>query len=121
MPMMVFWSRFARHAALAFAAWVGFAFGVERLIPGFISPFVDLPQALLVLIVIVAVVCAFAPKGTAWGRWAGIVIVAFSLIAAGAFLWTRLSGGGASATIFMVAAVVFAGLSTVALFTSGES
>lgn len=122
MPFSVFLGRFLRHVALAFAAWVGLALGVERLIPGFISPFVDLPQTLLFALVIVAIVGAFAPgKGSAWSRWFGIVVACFSAAVAGSFLWTRLAGGGASAALLMVAAVVFGGLSVLALFTREDS
>jgi len=81
MPLTEFLKRIVGHAALASAALYFALLSLEKLIPGFVSPSVDLAQAGLATLALACV--AILPSGGAPGRWRRILSagVYFALLA----------------------------------------
>jgi hypothetical protein len=91
MPMSDFAKRLMGHAALAFAALFFVLIGLEKLIPGFVTPLLDLPQ--LGLGVLALVLAGAVMNLAAISRWRGFAssIVFFGILFACIFfLATRV-------------------------------
>lgn len=87
--------RFAFHAILALAVWCVLAFFIERLIPGSISPFVDLVDLGLMMAVAVVVGAVTYPEASQWKTQLvyGVLVFVGGCIAL-LLLWSRVSGYG---------------------------
>lgn len=97
-----FLRRFLVHAGIALGLWYSWVVTVEKLIPGFVSPFIDLAQAGLVTLA-VSGFAVFVVKGLRT-KWHVILdtLAFFALLAASlAYVLTRINGLGWSGMLLV--------------------
>ena len=94
--------KIALHSALASVVWFAIALLIEKLIPGFISPFIDLPDIAGIVIVVGVVGVILHPSGTTrLGRLPSLMISISALCIAALVLWARINDMGASGIVLM--------------------
>lgn len=92
MEIKDFFNRFAVYLGLAGAFWLLIVFAVERLMPGSIVPFLNLPFAGLLVFIFcaAAAVLGKSSEKPIWALIVGLIILAASML----WFWTRVSGLG---------------------------
>ncbi len=112
-----FFKRLLIHFTLALVLWYAALIALERLIPGFVSPFVDLAQIGLCSVLVLAACLAVCKREA--GNWRKIVsLILFLLCAAAAvaFLCTRVAAYGNWMALLIGCAVVLLALATYVLW-----
>jgi len=92
MPLYEFLKRFLVHASLALSFWYAALLALERLIPGFVSPFVDLAQTGLVALACLGLTLLIVRRGMQ--KWPlALAAIAYFLLAAASlsFLYSRVN------------------------------
>ncbi len=120
MTLKHFLQRSFFHAAAAATCGYVLLLVLERLLPGSVSPFLDLPDT---GIVVAALLVASAAMPSETGRVSQIlqvVFIALALLFGGFFLWTRINALGLSGLVLLGAYGVIAVLSLVAIFGRTE-
>lgn len=115
MSFREFLKRLVFHITLAATAWFVLALALERLIPGFISPFVNLPFFGLCLIAAVCMTVLLHYEGTRLARIWSISVLTLLVIGGGLFVWSRVDAFGLSGIMLMASAAILAGLTIYAL------
>ncbi|MFZ2804213.1 MAG: hypothetical protein WA001_03245 [Patescibacteria group bacterium] len=95
MSLKDFLRHFIVNATLALGAWYAAALALERIVPGFVSPFVNLPGIGLVLLAFAVLSLAVVPRqGSRFSAVVSLVLLAIILGFACLFLWSRINGLG---------------------------
>lgn len=113
---------FLRHSALAMVAFVLFAVGLERLIPGFVEPFLNLPMLLLAALLVT--ICALSVRDrepSLGSRLVMAFVAGVACVPAGFFLWTRIGELGNAGLLLFGASVLALGLFLTTLVSSEEA
>jgi hypothetical protein len=111
MSIMDFLKALLRHAALAGGFWLLVCLVLERLAPGFVSPFINLPQAALfmgIILLFTAAVPMSAPSRTSfWVSLCGLIgIFILSVL----FVWTRVNAYGSMGVLLVLGLLMLGGL-----------
>jgi len=115
MTFTEFFRRFFFHATLASVVWLVVACAAERVFPGVVAPFVNLPFIGLAVASAATYALHLSSARSLIGRAAGIVVLALCTIAAGLFVWSRVNEFGNSGILLIVIACVLSGLTIFAL------
>lgn len=116
MTPLVFIKRMILHVALAAAVGFLIALFVERLVPGFVTPFVNLPGIGLGTIAFALLASTVnVVERSGWQRVVFAVLLAGVGIVGGLIAWSRLNDFGASAVALMLVAGALALLIVYAL------
>lgn len=99
------------HSALAFAVFSLLCAGLERLLPGFVTPFLNIPVLLLSAtgLTLLSAVVSRGANVRSIRMWS-VVFSVFGLLVAGFFLWTRIVDLGTSGLLLFGAAILASGL-----------
>lgn len=117
MPVKEFFKRLLVHFALASAVCYGVLVALERLIPGFVSPFVDLAQMGWCVLVVLAVALVLARRPTKrWTMAFAIALFVFVAIVCLTFLYSRINDLGNWGLGLIGCAVILGGLTIYALW-----
>lgn len=113
---------FLRHSALAMVIFTFLALGLERLIPGFVEPFLNLPMLFFVTLLVTICALTIRDREPSLGsRMVMAFLLGIAVIPAGFFLWTRVGDLGISAWALCAAGVLVVGLCIAVLVSSEES
>lgn len=110
-----FVSKFLFHVTLAATAWFVVVLVVERIIPSFVTPFVNLPFIGLVVGCLIAVQLRATSTPSRSSRILGGVMLLCIATFAGMFVWSRINDYGTSGMLLALSAGVLAGLTIYAL------
>jgi hypothetical protein len=95
MTLTEFFRRFTVHVTLALGVWLVAALALERIVPGFVTPFVNVPGVILVFVVLSAIsLASFRGDISLARKVASTGVLAALFVAMLLFLWTRLDGLG---------------------------
>ena len=87
--------RFMLHCALASILWFAIALLLEKMIPGFISPFIDLPDSVGIVATIgVIALLTNPPTKTRLGRLPLLILSVIALSIMTLILWARINDVG---------------------------
>ena len=87
--------RFMLHCALASILWFAIALLLEKMIPGFISPFIDLPDSAgIVAIIGIVALLVNPPTKTRLGRLSSLILSVIALSIMTLVLWARINDVG---------------------------
>ena len=111
---------FFRQTVLAAIVLLAVLFVVERLLPGFAAPFVDLSYVAVVLSVLLVVSSSFPSRRTRAGLIMSSIILLVAAVVGGMFLWSRVNDLGTSGLVLMLCGAVLAGLTIVAFAVRSE-
>ena len=102
MSLSDFFRRIILHVALAGVVWFALAMLLEKMIPGFISPFIDLPDLALVLGAVgVAAILLHPSSKNRVGRLLSMIVSGFMLVIAAMLLWARVNDLGVSGMVLI--------------------
>jgi hypothetical protein len=121
MPIKDAIKTFFASCAAAFLMWYAVALLLEKLIPGFVAPFVDLADLGLVALMAAAALAGFALPIVTRFKKIGVAIVVMCAIGLGiALLWFSISGFGTLQAVLFFSIILTAFLSLYAiLFAPG--
>ncbi len=104
MELKEFLKKFFVHLALAGAFWYLIVLTLERLLPGFIAPFLNLPVIGLLVFLLCVTASVYGTTANRRSRvlLAGIVILAISLL----WFWTRISNLGISGLALEISGIL---------------
>lgn len=110
--------RFVLHIALAGVAWFAMAMLLEKMIPGFISPIIDLPDLALILGVVGVFAVLLHPSSeTRLSRLPSLVLSVCILVIAMMILWARINDLGImGVALILVVITLSVGFFTAHLF-----
>jgi hypothetical protein len=109
------------HVAMASSLLVLSLLMLERLVPGFVSPFVDLPDVGLVVVFLVAVSLAIQPpEERRLPRVISTMVFALIAVLGVMYLWSRVGSFGLSGVALIAAVGVSVCLFVVALWSGDE-
>lgn len=88
-------NRFFMHMALAAGIFVLTLLMLERLVPGFVSPFVDLPDSLLIVVLTLATATGMRSAETRlWARYVSLIVFAVMALIGLMYVWSRVNDFG---------------------------
>ncbi len=91
------------QTALAGVVWFAIAVMVEKMIPGFISPFVNVPGAALIVMAIgVGAVLLNPPSKTGLSRLPSLIVSVGVVVIMSLFLWARINDLGSSGVALII-------------------
>jgi len=111
---------FLKQTVLASIVLLSVLLVVERLLPGFAAPFVDLPYLAVILSVLLVIFSTFPSRTTRVGRTMGYAALLMAMVVGGSFVWSRVNDLGTSGLVLMVCTAVLAGLTLVAFAVRSE-
>jgi len=122
MSFTEFSKRFLGHVACAALVWIILALAIERLMPGFVAPFVNLPYIGLatIILIMIGIVVGISQSSSRLIRIFGIFIIALACVFSGFFVWSRINTFGISGFILFISFILLVSLAIIAI-AAGES
>jgi len=121
MTVSEFIRRLMQHLTLALGVWIISALTLERLVPGFVTPFINVPGIVLVFLVLSIIAISIQQyESSRVSRVVFVVLVAGLLLAAGFFLWSRIDSLGGLGLVLIGGTVCAFALTIVAFWSSGD-
>ncbi len=116
MELSFFWRRFLLHLTLALVVSMMMCTALEILIPGFVTPFVDIVDVSFVVgIVLMMVLSLHVEPVPTWKRVLGMVASTALCVPGMFFAWNAVQDFGLLSVVFLISLSVLIGLAFFAL------